>query len=63
VDDGYPIRIIKRNSKTKNENNNHDDRTYESVPDGVRGRDEPDVHLLEEIFFLAVEYNRKWAVV
>lgn len=53
MDDGYPVGIIKRDSKSKNENYNHDDRTNESVPDGVRGRDEPDVHLLEEIFFLA----------
>lgn len=63
MDDGDPICIVKRYTKTKNENNNHDDRTNESIPNGVRGRDEPDVHLLEEIFFLAVEHNRKWVVV
>lgn len=63
MNDGNPVRIIERDSESKNENNNHDDRTYESVPNGVRGRDEPDVHLLEEIFFLAVEYKHKWAVV
>jgi hypothetical protein len=51
VDDGNPISIIERDSESKNENYNHDDRTNESVPNGVRGRDEPDVHLIEEMDF------------